>query len=1322
MSKDKFQWKSSDLEFDEPVSKSKLHVIHYASDSDLPSSIRDKVPDSVGQSLFRHALNEALAHGKSEMHGFIAAYRALESAGYIRDADDVWIVKSGGPCGVLLPGEVDSSTEDYVSRPQVLSTDTEDDIAAYMDYLEGLSKSNPTLQQTHVDSPGAELDPLTVAGSKNRKSKDSEDDDDDEVKKDWVTINGQHLFIGSDKLAKASVIPWATSKYGSTKNAVKAHADAIKAISSDLKRTSGAEAGSLKSQIDRHQAEIDRLSGTSSETAKPSTSTEAAKPSEAKPSTSTSNGIPSKVQFIGSKKDEEKVSAVISQIPSKAFADSSLRSIKVSTTSIDNPTLEAGDLVGHMDHGTLNLYPGYDKNVVLHEFGHSLQSPKMLASYASHLSSLGVKPRGGYGTKDSALKESFANSFASYVNNGSHGFWDKQYGAIKKSEEEKEDDPGTQFIDPEQVEILGATIQNPADDRNKIAKRISGQSDIHLNKEGEALAAKLGVCIANKGCLDVLYSSPLNRGKETAHEILEACPHTTYASPNQALQPWHLGAFEGHSGEDTSDGIGHYVDNPDERPPGEGCDDKPAETFNESKTRQLTFWKNLYDDWSSDPTLKIGAVCHSRGLSLLQAWIKADCPDDFDFDVKDIKDPDDIEHASVYRWHKDEIQEIDIEDDDPLKPGIYPILHSLTDDDCDDGNEDLHKGGPGSGRQSIVGKIDQIYLPPIEVQRAAKSAYDLGCAVIGITDPLSDGTGLNETGIHEIVKHFDAVESATDTETTRNAWGGSCAHKWAQRVIKKIQRDYPQWIGVDLDGTLARPLESYAGNRIGDPIEGKFFDKVKQAVAEGKRIRILTARVADDPDGKTADAIKAWTLKHLGKELPVTNQKDPGMTELWDDKAHTPDEVDKGGPGSGPRPSGAGKKIVSKQGPGVMVAFTLDPETADKLKVEDGEDPSEMHVTLVYLGKEVKDDQIEDLTTMLKGFAATFAPIDVTLAGPIRFAASASSDDKDVCVASVESQTLHKFREDLLNKVESLGIEVKKNFSYNPHVTLKYIGKDDHMPVQRIEPIQVTFKEITLYVQGKTTDFPLSGTAIAKSTGYGTVIEAVESEDYTWIHVSCDDGNRVALYLDQYDGVSKPNNPIQIGDRVQWDDNELILDDGQELMLVVVDKATGSKEGQWITVNGQHILVGVDGKPLSGNPKVLGQRKVSAKVERSRKNAVLTGKHEQDIADRSEKKLSTALGIPRTKNNSAFDLRNDDVGIEVKTMTHGKNDKITMGKEAMGRKLAEQRADGLKVFTVIADMRGRTQAKYYVRDGIGSFRIGSMTPVSLSDLKEMVKM
>ena len=109
---------------------------------------------------------------------------------------------------------------------------------------------------------------------------------------------------------------------------------------------------------------------------------------------------------------------------------------------------------------------------------------------------------------------------------------------------------------------------------------------------------------------------------------------------------------------------------------------------------------------------------------------------------------------------------------------------------------------------------------------------------------------------------------------------------------------------------------------------------------------------------------------------------------------------------------------------------------------------------------------------------------------------------------------------------------------------------------------------------------------------------------------------------------------------------------------------------------------------------------VSARMQRALDSQVRTGKKEQDIAERREKVLSEAVGVPRTKDNSAFDMRNDDVGIEVKTLISGKNEKITMSKTALGRKLGEQRAEGLKGYTVVVDRRAgglAGKATYYVR-------------------------
>ena len=88
------------------------------------------------------------------------------------------------------------------------------------------------------------------------------------------------------------------------------------------------------------------------------------------------------------------------------------------------------------------------------------------------------------------------------------------------------------------------------------------------------------------------------------------------------------------------------------------------------------------------------------------------------------------------------------------------------------------------------------------------------------------------------------------------------------------------WIGVDLDGTLAHYDGWKGGTHIGDPIPA-MVQRVKNWKEKGRKVKIFTAR-ADRED--QIDAVKKWCKEHLGYELEVTNKKDFGMVELWDDR------------------------------------------------------------------------------------------------------------------------------------------------------------------------------------------------------------------------------------------------------------------------------------------------------------------------------------------------------------------------------------------------------------------------------------------------------
>lgn len=103
------------------------------------------------------------------------------------------------------------------------------------------------------------------------------------------------------------------------------------------------------------------------------------------------------------------------------------------------------------------------------------------------------------------------------------------------------------------------------------------------------------------------------------------------------------------------------------------------------------------------------------------------------------------------------------------------------------------------------------------------------------------------------------------------------------------------WIGVDLDGTLAHYDKWVAWNVIGEPVP-RMMDRVRAWLAEGKRVRIFTARVAFAEDtcyvtsqpftrADITKVVQDWLELHGLPRLPVTHEKDFQMTELWDDRA-----------------------------------------------------------------------------------------------------------------------------------------------------------------------------------------------------------------------------------------------------------------------------------------------------------------------------------------------------------------------------------------------------------------------------------------------------
>lgn len=93
--------------------------------------------------------------------------------------------------------------------------------------------------------------------------------------------------------------------------------------------------------------------------------------------------------------------------------------------------------------------------------------------------------------------------------------------------------------------------------------------------------------------------------------------------------------------------------------------------------------------------------------------------------------------------------------------------------------------------------------------------------------------------------------------------------------------DEEEWIGVDLDRTLAHYQSGQSLQQIGHPIPA-MMRRVRAWLKAGRRVKILTAR-ATDP--QQIPIIQAWLVKHGLPKLEVTCIKDHRMAVLYDDKA-----------------------------------------------------------------------------------------------------------------------------------------------------------------------------------------------------------------------------------------------------------------------------------------------------------------------------------------------------------------------------------------------------------------------------------------------------
>jgi hypothetical protein len=122
------------------------------------------------------------------------------------------------------------------------------------------------------------------------------------------------------------------------------------------------------------------------------------------------------------------------------------------------------------------------------------------------------------------------------------------------------------------------------------------------------------------------------------------------------------------------------------------------------------------------------------------------------------------------------------------------------------------------------------------------------------------------------------IEKATDETGQTGAW--VALDPGAEPVFVATRH----WIGVDLDGTLAR--DDAEGHfeppyPLGKPVP-EMVELVKSLLAAGITVKIFSARACEP---EAIPIIQAWTEQHGLGRLEVTNQKNYDLIRYYDDRA-----------------------------------------------------------------------------------------------------------------------------------------------------------------------------------------------------------------------------------------------------------------------------------------------------------------------------------------------------------------------------------------------------------------------------------------------------
>jgi 2'-5' RNA ligase len=267
---------------------------------------------------------------------------------------------------------------------------------------------------------------------------------------------------------------------------------------------------------------------------------------------------------------------------------------------------------------------------------------------------------------------------------------------------------------------------------------------------------------------------------------------------------------------------------------------------------------------------------------------------------------------------------------------------------------------------------------------------------------------------------------------------------------------------------------------------------------------------------KRAHQLYRYEMLQRGIDHPYLDDMDGVIhaTEALDEPPH-PDDAE-------------ANTNASPHDTGIMLAFFLPPELGQEIAMEGGEAPEDLHLTLVYLGHtdDWSPEQLQQLPGLVSVYTANSQPMSGSLSGMGRFAASPSSDSRDVLYHSVDAPDLPAWRQGLVDWLEDGGFPQKSEHGYTPHVTLKYLPTDEPSTIEGLEARPVEFRELVCKIGDQCYRFPLAGRQAMRPQKWADRLLAQQET----LHESRT--SRTGVFSDQ---VRRPAAPADAGEQLRGD-------------------------------------------------------------------------------------------------------------------------------------------------------------------------------------------